>query len=110
MQWIDWMIKHWEEVLAFVGIGTGSGIAGTKLIDRQQNASIKKLEERMEIAESKILDVEKSQISIVEKLATNTILDKQLRIELQEHRNQLNSDLSDIKSSIRDLTKYLMNK
>ncbi len=87
---IDWIEQHWQQLLTII-LGGGTAFGAKKAMDAQQNSRIKKLEDKMQTVQNDISQVK-------QELETNTILDKQLRAELKEHRESLDKRLDRIES------------
>jgi hypothetical protein len=54
----EWLTQHWAELMALLGVGaTGAGgsVLGHKLIDKQQNATLKQHDNRLDNLERKLL-------------------------------------------------------
>ncbi len=85
----EWFISHWQEILAYIGIGGGSGIIGKKLTDKQQDKKLKDHEDR-------IMKLETECITIKNDIQNNTVFDKQLRGEFKEYRDLMDKRLSRI--------------
>jgi len=93
---LNWIIKHWPELAAAVGVGGGGGLAAKKLTDKKQDQKISKLEERVDIMDRAILKVQSD-------IETNTKFD-------QEFRNQVESTMTDVKSRLDLILDHLLNK
>lgn len=49
----EWFNQHWQEILAALGVGSGSGFLSKKLMDRESEKRMKSLEEKVSEIESK---------------------------------------------------------
>jgi tetrahydromethanopterin S-methyltransferase subunit G len=74
----EWLTQHWAELMALLGVGaTGAGgsVLGHKLIDKQQNATLKQHDNRLDNLEKKVTNIE-SEVKI------NSTSDQQFRNEI----------------------------
>jgi len=74
----DWINQYWTELMTMLGIGTaggGSAFLGHKLIDKQQNAHLKKNDQRLDNLEKEVSHI-KSEIKV------NSTSDDQFRKEM----------------------------
>jgi len=74
----EWLTQHWAELMALLGVGaTGAGgsIAGHKYIDKQQNATLKKHDSRLDNLEKKVTEIEGE-------VKVNSTSDQQFRNEI----------------------------
>ena len=85
----DWFANHWQELIASICLGGGTSVLGTKMIDKQQNKRIDKIEGRL--------------TSIESDLTLNNGLDNQFRKELDNR-------LGNIESLNNRILEHLLNK
>tara|TARA_R110002020_G_scaffold197064_1_gene398103 strand:- start:1188 stop:1484 length:297 start_codon:yes stop_codon:yes gene_type:complete len=74
----EWLNQHWTELMTLLGIGatgSGSAVLGHKMIDKKQNAHLKKNDERLDNLEKKVIEVE-SEVKV------NSTSDQQFRNEI----------------------------
>lgn len=88
----DWIIQNWQEALAVVGVGSGSGIIGKKLTDQAQNKKISKLEERVGKVESDLL--------------LNTTMDNEFKISLNARLDRIEHN---VESKMEIIINHLLN-
>lgn len=53
----EWLNQHWAELMTLLGIGatgSGSAVLGHKMIDKKQNAHLKKNDQRLDDLEKKL--------------------------------------------------------
>lgn len=106
---VNWLQDHWPEVLAYLGIGGGSGILGKKLTDKKQDTKIKQHEEKINHHEEDIKVLKKvysSQSKAILKvendLKHNTDWDRQLREDLKSQREDIKEKFNKLEESQRD--------
>jgi len=83
----EWLTQHWAELMALLGVGaTGAGgsIVGHKLIDKQQNAILKKHDNRLDSLENKVTNIE-SEVKV------NSTSDSQFRKEMGHRLGSIES-------------------
>jgi peptidoglycan hydrolase CwlO-like protein len=95
MEFYEWILKHWAEILTALGVGSGGSFAAKKLTDKKQDAKINKLDERVGGMERKLADVEKD-------IETNTKFDKQFR-------DQVEGSMQEIKGQLSQILGHLLN-
>ena len=74
----EWLKAHWTELMTLLGIGatgSGSAVLGHKMIDKKQNAHLKKNDQRLDNLEKKVIEVE-SEVKV------NSTSDQQFRNEI----------------------------
>ena len=84
-----WLSDNWEQMLAVVGIGSGSSLFTKKLVDQKQDKKIKGIEKRIDKVETD--------------LNLNTQLDNQFRMEL-------NTRLGNLETQGKTIIDHLLNK
>lgn len=99
----DWLIKHWAELAAALGIGGGSGLAAKKLTDKKQDKKISELE-------SKVNDMEKAITQLKNDIKTNTMFDKQFRDQMEREYNGIKEDMKEVKRGLEQILGHLLNK
>ncbi len=95
MEILNWIIKHWPELAAAVGIGGGSGLAAKKLTDKKQDGKIADLE-------TKVNDMDKALTKLKTDIETNTKFDKQFR-------EQVEGSMQEIKTQLNQILGHLLN-
>ncbi len=90
----DWLLIHWPELVAALGIGSGSAIGTKKLIDKNQNV-------RLDSLESKTIEMEKAITKLETDIETNTKFDKQFR-------EQINQSMSEVKNQLDRILDHLL--
>lgn len=98
---LNWITTHWDSIVAALGIGGASGIAGKKLIDREQNQKIKYLESKVDNIEKEVQMIEKN-------LAHNSLVDEQFRSEFKDHKESIKGDLHEIRSNLKMVLNHLL--
>ncbi len=74
----EWLTQHWAELMALLGVGaTGAGgsVLGHKMIDKEQNAHLKKNDQRLDNLEKKVTEIEGE-------VKVNSTSDQQFRNEI----------------------------
>jgi len=84
----DWF-ENWPTLLAALGLGGSGSIVGHKLVDKEQNKRLSKLE-------TKVSEIDGS-------IRLNDGIDKQFRASVETR-------LSSIETSLSTLTNHLLNK
>jgi len=84
----DWF-ENWPTLLAALGLGGSGSIVGHKLVDKEQNKRLSKLE-------TKVSEIDGS-------IRLNDGIDKQFRASVETR-------LSSIEGSLSTLTNHLLNK
>tara|TARA_R100001463_G_scaffold122_1_gene632 strand:- start:227 stop:526 length:300 start_codon:yes stop_codon:yes gene_type:complete len=84
----EWF-EDWPTLLAALGLGGSGSIVGHKLVDKEQNKRLSKLE-------TKVSEIDSS-------IKLNDGIDKQFRSSVETR-------LSSIEGSLSTLTKHLLNK
>lgn len=100
---IDWVIKHWAELSAALGIGGASGFTAKKLTDKKQDAKITELEK-------KVGQIDKSLDQLKNDIAVNTMFDKQFREQVEREYNGIKESMTEIKSSVNSILSHLLDK
>ena len=113
INWGNWILKHWIELAALLGIGGGSGLAGSKLMGKNQDRLIADIDEKQnkKIAEveGKIADIDKALMEVKNDIATNTLFDKQFREQMEKDRQALQASMNDIKGNVDRILNHLLN-
>ena len=74
----EWLNQHWTELMTLLGIGatgSGSAVLGHKMIDKKQNAHLKKNDERLDTLEKKVTEIDGE-------IKLNSTSDQQFRKEM----------------------------
>jgi hypothetical protein len=79
---MDWFNENWGNLLAAIGAGGGSSIIGTKMIDKEQNKRLTKLEDKVNVIDSS--------------LKVNEASDKQFRMELNTRLGNIEGMMSKV--------------
>ena len=99
----EWVSQHWEEVLAAIGLGGGSGLAAKKIVDSKQDSRISDLEKKI-----KILELEASNLKNA--ITMNTSFDKELRKQIERDYMNLKNDVQEVKVSLQSLVSHLLKR
>lgn len=103
MEIYNWIIKHWPELVAALGLGGGGGIASKKLTDKQQDKKISELEKQ-------IHGMKKDAVNLKHDVTTNTLLDQQFREQMAREYNSIQGDISEVKTSVNNILTHLLSK
>lgn len=95
MEILNWVIKHWPELAAAIGIGGGSGFAAKKLTDKKQDGKISELE-------TKVNALDKTLTKVQSDIETNTKFDKQFR-------DQVEASMTEVKTRLDQILGHLLN-
>lgn len=82
----DWLINHWQEIAAYLGIGTSSGVLSKKYLDKKQNKVLKTHSYRL--------------AKIENELKLNRSRDNDLRKEVENNRKQMEHWLDRVEQKI----------
>ena len=103
MDILNWIVKHWPEFAAALGIGGGSGLAAKKLTDKRQDKKISALEK-------KVNDMDKTITQLKNDIKTNTMLDKQFRDQMEQEYNGIKEDMKEVKRGLEQILGHLLNQ
>lgn len=106
MDFLNWIMKHWPELAANLGIVGSGGLAVKKMtsnIDKKQDEKISKLENRLN-------DTDKKMVQLKSDIETNAKLDSQFREQTQQMHKSLENGIKDVKKSLETITAHLLNK
>lgn len=108
---LQWLTKHYPELLAAIGLGGGSGFLSKKLTDKNQDSKIKYLEDDLRSANKKLSNMAKEIVQVQNDVKTNTLFDKQFREQTQREYSIIEKEMKDVKNSLdRILTHLLSHK
>lgn len=99
---LNWLAHHWTEIAAAIGGGSGSGVIVKKMVDKQQDISIKKLEGKVNT-----LNVDMARLR--SDIDMNTAFDKQFREQVEREYNGLKESLSEVKNGVNQILGHLLN-
>lgn len=107
---LNWLSAKWLELSAALGIGGAGALGANKLIDKQQNARLKKLEE--EVSKMKVIAFDNQRnIGLLNKdMEANSKNDESFREEMKAQRIEINANIKDMGKKIDNLITYLLNK
>lgn len=99
----EWLVEHWPELAAALGVGGGGGLIGKKLTDSTQDKKIKEMETILNLHDKKIskmaLDID-----------INSRFDEQFREQVDKDRTQILETLKEIKASQSQMIDHLLSK
>ena len=107
---IEWLVNHWPELAAALGIGGGGGLISKKLIDSKQDDKIESIKTMLNSHQSKINMLERKLIKIGIDVETNSKFDFQFREQVDKDRSQILDTLKEIKEAQSKMIDYLLNK
>ena len=111
MDLYNWALKHWVEILSFLGIGAGSaagGLGAKKLVDKKQDGRIANLAKKVNSMDKDLEKVNAELVSLKSDIKVNTELDKQFRTQMSEQYAGLKSDVGGVTSRLDRLLEHLI--
>lgn len=107
---LNWIQAHLPELAAALGLGGAGVVGGKKLIDKTQDAEIKKI--KAELSEVKKMSYDnQNSIQLMNKdLAENKRLDEMLRAEMKEERREWKEGVATLNTKIDKVVDYLLNQ
>lgn len=100
---LNYIIKHWPELAAAIGIGGGSGFAAKKLTDKNQDKKISYLE-------TKVDSMDKQLTQLKNDINTNTLFDKQFREQMEKEYSIIKDDIREVKGNLKQILGHLLSK
>jgi uncharacterized protein YejL (UPF0352 family) len=108
-KFLTWIESNWTDILAYLGIGGVSGLAGKQIKDKAQDKKIEQLNSDMVKVNEKIKVVELSLIAVKSGLDKNAIMDESFRKNQEERHHDLKETLMELKSQNTEIMNKLFN-
>jgi SMC interacting uncharacterized protein involved in chromosome segregation len=108
-KFLAWIEGNWIDILAYLGIGGLSGIAGKQIKDKAQDRKIEQLNSDMVKVNEKINVVELSLTALKVGLDKNAVMDESFRNIQEERHMDLKQTLIDLKSQNTEMMNKLFN-
>jgi len=104
----EWFISHWQELAAYIGVGSGSAFGMKKIIDRQQDRNISNnkrlilniessMQKKIEGIEATIVDLNKKIMTLEHLINQNTNFDKAFNADFKEYKNSVEKQFDELK-------------
>ena len=105
-KFLAWIESNWTDILAYLGIGGISGLAGKQIKDKAQDKKIEQLNSDMAEVNKKINGFELSLTAVKSGLDKNAVMDDSFR-KIQEERH---TDLKQVLTELKTQNTEIMNK
>ncbi len=110
MTFLIWVSDHWMELLAWMGIGGGSGLAAKKMIDKRQDKRIVLLFENVRKLKDRDFTFEKELILLKNEIKNNSMMDKEFKSQTKREHTGIKDDMKEIKDNLKSILDHLLNK
>jgi hypothetical protein len=88
---LNWLTSHWQELLAYIGLGAGGAVGAQKLRDKNQDIKLKRHSDAISDIDKRLNEMDKLIINVQNELAMNLQSD----VNRGERMEEILSDLKE---------------